>query len=173
MEESLSHTHSSGTAHKYSISRRKCDVIKDRLRIGKLTGWSPGQADHVENWLIPVPGLTIGASLVSQYPCEMWECRKQPLKHRPTTHSLHRHIKELILLLSHGLLERGIYSFCPSSLTFSHSNFFFLFDSSDLSFWSSIYLHIVLPWDVSESFLMWFNFLSIVSLIVPVNDRIS
>ncbi len=65
---SLSHTLKLHKPHlaryKYIISRHKCDVTTDRLGIGRLTGQSPVRAGHVENWLIPVPGQSIGASLL-------------------------------------------------------------------------------------------------------------
>ncbi len=50
--------------HKYIISRRKCAVKIDRLGIGRLTSRSPVRADRAENWLIPVPGHSIRASLL-------------------------------------------------------------------------------------------------------------
>ncbi len=55
--------------HKYIISCRKCDVKTDRLRIGRLTGWSLIWADHAENRLILVPSRSIGASLIFNNCC--------------------------------------------------------------------------------------------------------
>ncbi len=53
--------------HKYIINRCKRDVKTVRLGIGRLTGWSPVRAGHVENWLIPVPDLSIDASLSKMF----------------------------------------------------------------------------------------------------------
>lgn len=38
-------------------------ALSEGLGIGRLTGWSPVQADHAENQIIPVPGQSISASL--------------------------------------------------------------------------------------------------------------
>ncbi len=66
--ESLTLTHSLRlhephlARYKYISSRRKCDVTTDRLGIAD---WPAG---HAENQLIPVPGQSIGESLISTQP---------------------------------------------------------------------------------------------------------